>query len=318
MARPGKSAYFLAAALLYGFVLFTLCVVTYLVSQDIWRPYDILSYYGVADPAAKIVGPYLGTQARPFILFMVHLPGNNILSGLLLVGLLDLFCALLVMLIGLKLYGREAGMLAGLLFAVNIAWAQGYFTITEPLALMLLLLSAYALFCAKSGLKFFAGGLCVGAAVCFAPLVALFIPVALYAMFKNEEQSGFPGYIAGVLVALTFIFGLALLLHAGNASLAGHDLQVAVSYTDSYRTGDALVAIADIALCVCMLAILLTLAVLGFAMCGRHPPEMYFLLASLAILCTLFFKEYMNYWLFALPYLALLCTCDRKPADGMA
>ena len=315
IANISKGAYYLAATLLYGFVLFFLCSATYLISQNIWRPYDILSYYGVADPAAKIVGPYMGTQAHPFMLFTMHLPGNNILSGLLIVGLLYLFCALIVMLIGLKLYGREAGMLAGLLFVVNIAWTQGYFTLTEPLALLLTLLSAYALFCQQGGARYLIAGICAGAAICFAPFVVLLTPVAIYAINREKDRRGILIYIACVLAAIAIIYVIAWMLNPG-LPLAGHDLQVAVSYADSYRLSDALASIADIALSVCMLAILLPLAILGFARCGRHPAEAYFILASLALLCTLFFKEYMNYWLFALPFLALLCACYHRQTYG--
>ena len=310
MANASKGSYILAATLLYGFVLFLLGAVTYLVSQNIWRPYDILSYYGLADPAAKIVGPFLGSLARPFIQCMVQLPGNNILSGLLIVCLLDLMCAMLVMLIGLELYGREAGMLAGLLFVVNIAWAQGYFTLTEPLALLLTLLSAYVLFCIRGGTRYLIAGLCAGAAICFAPFVILLTPVAIYAINREKERRGVLIYIAGILVAIAIIYVVALTLNPP----AGHDFQVAISYVDSYRLSDALVYIADIALSVCLLAIMLPLAFLGFARYGRHTPETYFMLASLALLCTLLFKEYMNYWLFALPFLALLCACYRRPA----
>ena len=312
MASLSKSAYFLAAALLYGFVLFFLDAVTYIVTQNIWRPYDILSYYGVADPAARIVGPYLGTQARPFLLFTVHLPGNTILSGLLIVGLLNLFCALIIMLIGLRLYGREAGLLAGLLFVVNIAWTQGYFTLTEPLALLLTLLSAYALFCLRGGTRYLIAGLCAGAAICFAPFVVLLAPVAIFAIHMKKEIRGVLTYIAGILAAIAIIYVIALTLIPG-LPLTGYDLQVAISYVDSYRLNDAMASIADIALSICMLAVLLPLAILGFARCGRRSPETYFMVVSLALILTLFSKEYMNYWLFALPCLALLCACCRRP-----
>lgn len=314
MAYLNKIAYFPAAILLYGIVLFTLSIITYAVSQSIWRPFDILSYYGLADPVVKAIGPYMGTKAYPLILFTLTLPGNGQLLGLFIVSLLELLCALIVMQIGLQLYGREAGLLAGLLFIVNIAWAQGYFTLTEPLALLLVLLSAYALFCLEGGARFFMAGLCIGAAICFTPFVALMVPAALYALYKRKELSSSIDYIVGAFLALVVIISLVLLLHVANVepSLIGHDYQVAVSYLDGYRTSDAMVAIADIALSVCMLFSLLPLAIMGFIKCDRRPSEEYFMLAGLALIFTLFVQEYMNYWFFVLPFLALICASYRR------
>jgi hypothetical protein len=67
----------------------------------------------------------------------------------------------------------------------------------------------------------------------------------------------------------------------------------------------------------CMLASLLPLALLGFSR-AQSPEGKYLLAAGLLFIATLLLKQYLHYWIFALPFLALLCAgvFARRPADG--
>lgn len=123
------------------------------------------------------------------------------LGGLLLIGICNLISAIVVMQIARKLYGRYAGLVAGLLFLVNIGWAQGYFVMTEPFTILFLLLATYfALFTEKK--HYLMAGLSAGIAIGFKQYALIAVPLLLLALYLNKETRKMPAFLAGVGVPL--------------------------------------------------------------------------------------------------------------------
>jgi Na+/melibiose symporter-like transporter len=139
---------------------------------------------------------------------------------------------------------------------------------------------------------------------------------ALVVMRMGERLYGrLPGFACGLIfMAMTSftVYGGNVLAMAGDSGFEAVGLVAA----DGYRSPDALMAVANIVLSVCMLASLLPLALLGFYR-EHGPSENYFLAAGLCFVATLMLRQYLHYWPFALPFLALLCAgAFRRPSRG--
>lgn len=297
------------AAAAYGAILFAMAAIEEVLMRGLWRPFDIASYYGLAESAVSSMNAVLSTPASsPLLLLDIY--------GLRMpaVFLLAWACAVLVMAIGSRLYGANAGMLAGLLFTLSIAGAQGHASVSEAMALALVLSSVYCLLCAER--QYLAAGLLAGTAVCMKPLAAVLLPLSIFYFYRKKNISVAAIYGSAWALPLVLIAIIAFDVYGGDtitmATSSGFE-------TFGFYSGqsDALMAAANIALAACMLASLLPLALLGFyrtqGLAGK-----YILAAGLLFIATLLLKQYLEYWLFALPFLALLCASAfaRRPADA--
>jgi hypothetical protein len=310
-----RAAYYGLSAAAYGLILMALAAVEAVLMRGLWRPFDIASYYGLAAPAVSSISALLDyAVSPPMLLFDAGLSSGY---GVFVVSAFCLASAMLVMETGRRLYGGAAGFLAGLLFTLNVAGAQGYLTMGEALALTLTLLSAYALLFMDKG--YLVSGLCAGAAACFKPLALLLAPAALFFIYKRGRPAGLSAFAGAALLPLLLMAMASFMVYGGDVlAIAGDSGFEAVGLVtvDGYRSPDALMAVANIMLSVCMLASLLPLALLGFSR-EHGTSENYFLAAGLCFVATLMLRQYLHYWPFALPFLALLCAgAFRRTSHG--
>jgi hypothetical protein len=296
----------------FALIIAAFLIIEYVLTEGLWRPFDILSYYGLADPAANMITGMLDNiWTLPPIVFSLSLPAS-IHWNYILVGCIVMASACMVTLIGTRSYGLRAGLLAGLLFTVNIVWVVGYLTLADVLALAFVLLSIYFITGASTVIKYFVSGLCIGAAACLAPLVLIVMPVSLLVTLKSKAPGSMAALVAGAIIPVIAAAAMAIILFGSSApgsvlasglSLAG--VQVAGM---PYRTADAIMSIANIILAVCVITSLLPMAMARFATIERSSSDSYFMLAGLFFTGTVLLKDYLHYWFIALPFLALLCA----------
>ncbi len=315
-----KSTLYVLAAGVYGALFLSFALLEGILISGAWRPFDIASYYGLASSAVPAVYAILGQGASSPALLLHTGP----LSGyrIFIVSVLCLAGALLVMELGRRPYGSAAGFVAGLLFTMSMALAQGHLNIGDALALLLALLSAFALFHVERAWKYAASGLLVGLAACFKPLILVMLPVALAIMYRRGEARHASALFAAALplIAASAI-AFALYGHCAPAVAADSGLEAAGFLTDEgYRPPDLLMAVGNIALSACMLTSLLPLSLLGFSR-RRGPLEAYCLAIALCFISAIVLKQYLQYWFIALPFLVLLCASafegpKNAPARG--
>jgi uncharacterized membrane protein len=316
--------YFLGAALLFAVVIFGLVAITSTLMSSEWTTYDMQRFYAMAQVIVDGATPYLDYQdpKPPLIFFTLAIPtllGNKVLGGLLLVGAANFISALLLMAMGWRLYGRFSGILAGLLFSLNIAWAQGYFVLTEPFALTFILLSTYAMAFTRFRWKYLLAGVLAGIAVGFKQYALLLVPLLLFYMFRAKDLKKVPELLAGVLIPLAIIFGAIFIVYGSSAGQAAiyWSFGVADAYltesnmggVTSYRATDPLILAANIVLAVTMFTSLLLFALANIIRDRpTRPLDEYFILAALLFAGTILIRQYLHYWILALPFIALLCA----------
>jgi 4-amino-4-deoxy-L-arabinose transferase-like glycosyltransferase len=322
---PGLSdeAYFAGAIALFGLIILVMLFASSLFMNSQWATYDTARFYEMARVIVNGATPYLDYQdpKPPLIFFTLALPvllGQEFLGGLLLVGFCNLISAAVVMKIGWELYGRFAGLIGGLLFVLNIGWAQGFFVMTEPFAVTFVLLASYFAFCGRER-HYFAAGLCAGIAIGFKQYALITVPLLLLALYLNKELKRVPALLAGVLLPLAVIFGAILIIYgaqAMNASLYW-SFGVAGSYigerevdgVTSYSTSDPLMWAANIAMATSMFT---SIIVIGLSSIFRDrklsTTEVYFLTSGICFALTILIRQYLHYWVLALPFFALICA----------
>jgi len=308
-----------------GIILLALAAVEGVLMSGTWRPFDIASYYGLAGSAVSSIEAVLGSSSSQA---MVEFFGGG--PRLFVVSILLWACAALVIAIGGRLFGDIPGCLAGLLFALSAGGAQGNLAAGEALALALALASVYLVLC--DGKHYLAAGLLAGAAACMKPLAIILLPLSLLYMRRRWSRRDMAAYGAAwaLLPILAFVF-LVMLLYGyyggqlftlnegGLPAMAAYHGFSAFGFLSDDGIGlpDALMTAANIALAACMLVSLLPLALLGFSRI-RGPEARFLLAAGLLFIASLLVKQYLRYWLFALPFLVLLCASAfaRRPGDA--
>jgi uncharacterized membrane protein len=293
---------------LYGAILLAFAVAEGVLMQGLWRPFDIATYYGLASSAVSSIEAAMGAPALPPLLLFDMGPLSAYRIYVVCVFLFA--CAVLVLEVGRKRYGDAAGALAGLLFTLNVAWAQGHITIGDSLCLTALMLSAYALLDDRYALA----GLFAGTAACFKPLAIFMLPASLVFVYRNMQMKRAPALFGAALAPLILISMMAFSVYWGDTMTMAADSGLEAVGFLTYEAADPLMAVASLAIAACMLASLLPLALLGLA---RHPgpAEAYFITAGACFIATLALRQYFEYWLLGLPFLALLCvSAFRRPS----
>ena len=317
-------AFFGISLLFFATIIFVLVAVSSLFMNSEWASYDMQRFFAMAQVIVNGATPYLDYQdpKPPLLYFTLTIPillGQKLLGGLILVGVCDLVSAMLVMLMAWKLYGRFSGFLAGFLFTANIAWAQGYFVLTEPFALTFILLATYLAVFTKWDKKYILAGLLTGVAIGFKQYALLLVPLLLFYMYRNGELKKALGFIAGALLPLLVMFAAIFLVYGGQAftaslywsfGIAGSYMtQAEVNGVPSYRPDNPLIIAANLVLAMSIFTSLLIFAIASFLHDRPVTPlEEYFFLTALAFSGTILIRQYLHYWILALPFIALLCA----------
>ncbi|MGA9139048.1 MAG: hypothetical protein WBZ29_02420 [Methanocella sp.] len=315
--------FLVCAMILFGIIILVMLYASSLFMNSPWATYDTARFHEMAKAIVNGATPYMDYKdPKPPLLFAVltlpELLGQWALGGMLLVGLCNLISAFVVMKIGWELYGRTAGLLAGVLFTLNIGWAQGYFVLSEPFAITFVLLASYFALCGKNR-HYFLAGLCVGAAIGFKQYALLSLPLLLVVMYLDKSLRKAPAFLAGVAVPLLAMFGAVLAIYgfeALNASLfwsfgivISYFVETNVEGVTSYRTSDPLMLAANIAMATSMFT---SVIVIGLASAFKDrklgTAETYFLLSAVGFALTILIRQYLHYWVLALPFFALLCA----------
>lgn len=313
--------YFALSMMLFAAIILVMLFISSLFMNNPWANYDTARFYAMAQGIVNGATPYLDYQdpKPPLIYFTLTVPillGQKVLGGLLLVGACNLVSAALVMVIAKDLYGRFSGFLAGLLFTVNIGFAQGYFVLTEPFAITFVLLATYLVMKKK---HYLVSGLLTGIAIGFKQYALLTVPFLLYLLNRDGQFKRVPPFIVGVLVPLVVIFGVILVVYGSqalNASLywsfgvAGEYVtEKDMGNVTSYRTTDPLMIAANIGMSASVFTSLAILALAGLVWDRRLKPiEEYMLLSAIGFTLTLLVRQYLHYWVLALPFYAIMCA----------
>jgi hypothetical protein len=329
--RISDRAYFVGSAILFAVVIFALAFVSSTLMGSAWTTYDMQRFYAMAQAIVDGATPYLDYQdpKPPLIYFTLALPtlsGQPLLGGLLLVGLCNFISALLLMAMAWRLYGRFPGMLAGLLFTLNIAWAQGYFVLTEPFALTFILLSTYLLVFSESRWKYLLAGIAAGVGIGFKQYALLLIPLLLLFMLRKKELGRAPELLAGIVIPLAIIFGAMFLAYGQDALTASLYWSYGVADTyltqsnmgdvTSYRTTDPIILAANLIMAVTIFTSLLLFALANVVQDRPLTPyDEFFILAAVLFAGTILIRQYLHYWILALPFIALLCARQFRKRD---
>ncbi len=328
--RIPDGALFAGACGLYLAVALAVAALVGIFSGSVWSLGDTGIFFHMADVILQGGTPYVDFKdpKPPLIFFLLTLPvalGAGMNGGLLLVAIANFVSAVVIMAIGWRLYGRIAGVLAGLLFAASMTWAEGYFVLTEPFTVTFMVLSIYAMLSGGRHRYLFAG-VCAGLAIGFKQPALLMLPLSLFYWFRKGETKAFLPYLAGVAFPLIAIFGVVFLLYgydAGTASLYW-SFGMAPTYISSgsvegvsaFRIDDPLIATAWVVLALTLFAPLLVMAVAGLIRPGRTAERELFGLASLAFAATLVIRPFLHYWALALPFIVLLAAAASGRPNG--
>ncbi|WP_174591650.1 hypothetical protein [Methanocella conradii] len=328
--HPSDSAFLALSVIAYAIVSLLLALMAAWFLQNIWMIGDTKLFYRMAGVIISGGTPYVDFKdpKPPLIFFALALPallGQQLYGGLLLVGTCNFLSALVAMCMGWKLYGRFQGFTAGLLLLVNMALAEGFFILTEPFALLFILLSVYALLFMKNELL---SGISAGIAIGFKQYALLLIPLAFFTFYRRGELRKASLLIAGIALPLLIVYGAIFLAYGpiACASSLYWSFDVADAYVTSsylgdvpaYRAEDPLVALANLGLSAGMFIMLLAVAAASLLLdrpLSTH--DEFFALSGAAFLSTLAIRQYLHYWALALPFIILLCVRSyRKRGAG--
>lgn len=314
--------FFCAAVLLSALVsLFSLASLWFM--QNVYLLGDTRIFYAMADVIVQGRVPYVDYQDSkpPLIYFTLALPAladQRLPGGLVLVGAFDLASALLVTAMGWKLYGRLAGLVAGGLFALNLAWAEGYFILAEPFALAFLLASAYALAFSGRGHRYLVSGICAGIAIGFKQYALLILPATFAYLYWKGELKHAPVFLVGVLAPLGVTFGAVFLGYGTDAGLAAlyWSFSLAPEYLaqgysgefTGYSLSGPRMLVANVLIGGVTFIPISAYAALSFFSKKATAQESYLFLAALLFASTILVRPFLHYWALALPFIVLLCV----------
>jgi 4-amino-4-deoxy-L-arabinose transferase-like glycosyltransferase len=316
------SAFFAGACVSFLAIAVALAALAGTFSGSIWSIGDTRIFYRMADLIVQGGTPYVDFKdpKPPLIFFLLAVPqalGAGIAGGLLLAGFANFISAVVIMKIGWRLYGRGAGLLAGLLFVVNAAWAQGYFVLTEPFALAFLLLSVYFMLSEKRH-RYLLAGICAGLAIGFKQYTLLIVPLSLFYMFRKGERGAVLPYLAGALLPLAVMFAAMFAVYGADAGFASlywsfgmapeYLTQASVGDVPAYQISSPVTMAIWIVTDFSLFTPLLVLAAAGAVSHKRRPEEELFIMAAIAFAATLLIRPFLHYWTFTLPFASLLAA----------
>jgi|AGTN01.2.fsa_nt_gi hypothetical protein len=328
--RIPDSAFFAGACVLFLSIALAMSALAGIFSGSIWSLGDTRIFFRMADLILQGGTPYVDFRdpKPPLIFFLLAVPqalGAGMAGGLLLTAIANFVSAAAVMKIGWRLYGRGAGLAAGLLFVVNIAWAQGYFVLTEPFVLSFMLLSVWLML---SGGRhgYLMAGISAGLAIGFKQYALLIVPIALFYALRKGEAKSFLPYIVGVVLPLLVVFAGLFATYGADAGIASlywsfgvaptYFTEASIEEVTAYQIGDPAEAAAWVALAMSLFAPLVALAAAGAAAKRRGPEVELFIVAAVAFAATLVIRPFLHYWALALPFAVLLAAGAFGNARG--
>ncbi len=320
--RMPDSAFFTGACVFFLALALGLAALTGLFSGSIWSLGDTRLFYRMADLIVQGGTPYVDFKdpKPPLIFFLLAVPqalGLGMAGGLFLVAIANAVSAAVILKIGWQLYGRGAGLLAGLLFTLNAVWTEGYFVLTEPFAVAFMLLSLYFLL-GRGRHRYLAAGICAGLAIGFKQYALLLVPLSLFFTFRKGETRSFLPYLAGVALPLVIMFAALFAAYgeeAGTASLywsfgiaPTYFTEGSIGEVSAYRLGDPAEAAGWVTLALSLFAPLVALAAAGVISKKCRPEEELFIVAAVVFAATLAIRPFLHYWAFTLPFIVLLAA----------
>ena len=213
--------------------------------------------------------------------------------------------------IGKDDYGEIAGYSAGMLFLVASVLVQGFFLFSEQFVVALLL---FGFIMARES-RYVPAGILVGLACGYKQYAVLALIPFLYLMNIRKESHCYTLLLPAFAV-IAGIFGMFSVIYGPEAAL--NALVWTFGIVPMYLHG-TLVGVPDyhatsvIGLAVNLLAsIVMVFPTLLFAIASsvkrgfRTPEERVIGLLALVFLLTILIRQYLHYWILALPFLALL------------
>ena len=313
------------SGMVYALVLLVFALVSTILVDALWRPLEIMKFYGLADIVLKATNPYLHHVPEPVLAGIdLYSAGQSAAGGIILAALLLLLAATVITKAGMEIYGRRAGFLAGTAFTCCIAWILGYLSVSDALAVLLLAASVYA---AVNGtiVRYLLCGLCLGTAIALKPLAFLALPVLAFLAFRKGDLRSLPWLTAGAVGVPLVILSIAVLVIPGTAAPGIGGVSISMlpltAHAGGYIITDPLIAMLNIAMSAVLVTIILPAAVMALARQPRGPFEESMLLAGILMLLAILARQYVHYWYLALPFLslacagALLCSRSREKAD---
>ncbi|MGA9139047.1 MAG: glycosyltransferase 87 family protein [Methanocella sp.] len=334
MAKLSDRMFFWAAVAVLGAIVAVLTFASLYFLQHVYMLGDISYFYSMVDVILKGGTPYVDYKdSKPPLIYLIFsipaLLGQRITGIELLVGLCNLASAVLVLQIGWKIYGRAAGLLAAVFFAVNLIWAEGYFPLIEPFVVVFMLLAVRELL-SDGRHRYLYAGICAGIAIGFKQYALLFLLISLFFLYRRKELKGAPTFLAGAVVPLIVIFGSVFLIYgqAAGWSCLYMSFGFAESYVTQSFTGEVtgynlsgpLMLLVNVVLGTSLFVMPLLCALLAFARCRRSLAVEYFALLGIAFAATVVVRPFFHYWALAMPFVALACASvvadTARKADG--
>lgn len=301
-----------------------------------WGGIDGQRFHAMAGTILAGLIPYVDfvDPKPPLLYFTIALmdylvPGSA--ADAVVMAALNVGSALLLWRIGVEDYGRVAGYSAGLLYLVGAALVQGYFLFSEQFAVFLIL-CAYTL--ARQS-RFVGAGLALGLACGFKQYAVLgAIPLLL--LMRAEGDRRYHRFVLPVAIAALSPFGVLYLAYGAEtvfdalfwtcgvapAYLCGSDISGIPNYCSESPIGFVVNLVASIAM------VLPTVLFAGASVARRGlrtPSEKVLCLFALLFVLTILIRQYLHYWIMALPFLALLACREfaddrpvRQDPDGIS
>lgn len=285
-------------------------------AMSAWAGVDGKRFHYMAEVIISSLTPYVDfVDPKPPLLYftiagidMLSSPGS---ADVIVVTLLNILSALMIRKIGRDDYGEIAGYSAGMLFLVASVFVQGYFLFSEQFVVVLLL-SGFILVRKR---HYPHAGFLVGLACGYKQYAALALIPFLYLLYSRKEGRWYVLVLPAVAV-ITSIFGLLYLVYGQVATL--NALRWTFGIGPTYLGGNV-VGVPDyharnlIGFAVNILAsIVMVFPTLLFAISSaakrgfRNQEERILGLMALVFLSTILIRQYLHYWILALPFLALL------------
>jgi general stress protein CsbA len=281
-----------------------------------WAGVDARRFHDMAATIIQGLTPYVDyVDPKPPLLYAV-VAGMDLLApagsiDALVIGGLNVISALLIRDMGKEEYGEIAGTSAGLFFLVTAVFVQGFFFFAEQFALVFVLFALHAALASRYAVA----GCFIGLACGFKQYSILaLLPLAYLMWAENNRQ--LHRLVLPAIGVVAAIFGIFALAYGSNATFSAMHwtFGIAPQYASGNLTGvPDYRAQTAIGIAINLLAgIAVTLPALVFAGVSiaarglRNRFEVAIALALAVFLATLFVRQYLHYWILALPFLSLL------------
>ena len=282
-----------------------------------WAGVDAERFHEMARMIINGFAPYVSfADPKPPLLFfvvavmdLVQPPGS---LDLPVITVINMLCAIMIFYIGNKDYGYISGFSSGCLYLVVAAFTQGYFLLSEPFAVMFLLLA----FISTRKSQYVYAGICIGLAFGFKQYAILGLFPLLYLMWAQGERRLHHLVLPAIIVGMS-LFGVLLLIYGSDTLTSALNWTFGVA--PAYVSGQAIAEIPSyqtnnlfsysIYLISSIFIVLPVVLFSGASVIrrGLHSPSEWAIFLFVILLSgTLLIWQYLHYWILILPFLVLL------------